>query len=159
MPSFNNADFGNDLLAAKERDLRPLREESAATLELSGDQEEAMADFLNLAWFSGTRSGHAQMQARATEREPDIGAVAIKRLESEFKVLMDESADTLNLTVPRTIDMWNYLHQAWMAGNRTCEAELMGLFVEMKTDVAAEALEWLEGSDRTGDGGSGENAR
>ena len=44
MPSFNNADFGNDLLAAKERDLRPLREESAATLELSGDQEEAMAD-------------------------------------------------------------------------------------------------------------------
>ena len=155
MPSFDSEDFGNDLLAAKERDLKPLREESATTLELDRRQAEAMEDFLNLAWFSGTRSGHAQMRARATEREPDIGAVAVKRLESEFKLLMDESADTLNLTVPRTIDMWNYLHQAWMAGNRTCEAELMGLFVEMKTDVAEEALEWLEGSDGKRGGGNG----
>jgi hypothetical protein len=150
MPSFDSEDFGNDLLAAKERDLKPLREESAEALELDYEQSEAMEDFLNLAWFSGTRSGHAQMRARATEREPDIGAVAIERLKSEFKLLMDQSADMLNLTVPRTIDMWNYLHQAWMAGNRTCEAELMGLFVEMKTDVAEEALEWLEGEDGGG---------
>jgi hypothetical protein len=151
MPSFDSEDFGNDLLAAKERDLKPLREESAAMLELDWEQSETMEDFLDLAWFSGTRSGHAQMRARATEREPDVGAVAIERLESEFKLLMDESADMLNLTVPRTINMWNYLHQAWMAGNRTCEAELMGLFVEMKTDVAEEALEWLE---RKAEGGS-----
>lgn len=145
MPSFDSGDFGNDLLAAKERDLAPLREESAEALELDCEQILAMEDFLNLAWFSGTRSGHAQMKARATEREPDIGAVAIERLESEFKLLMDESADALNLTVNRTIAMWNYLHQAWMAGNRTCEAELMGLLVEMRTDVAEEALKWLEG--------------
>ena len=158
MPSFDSEDFGNDLLAAKERDLKPLREQSAAALELDCEQSAAMEDFLNLAWFSGTRSGHAQMQARATERDPDIGAVAIKRLESEFKLLMDESADMLNLTVPRTIDMWNYLHQAWMAGNRTCEAELMGLFVEMKTNVAEEALEWLERDGKAdGDSGNGAN--
>lgn len=156
MPSFDSEDFGNDLLAAKERDLKPLREESVVVLELDREQSEAMEDFLNLAWFSGTRSGHAQMRARATERDPDIGAVAIKRLESEFKLLMDESADMLNLTVPRTIDMWNYLHQAWMAGNRTCEAELMGLLVEMKTDVAEEALEWLEGDGQDGDGNNAE---
>jgi hypothetical protein len=155
MPSFDSEDFGNDLLAAKERDLKPLREKSAEALELNCEQSETMEDFLNLAWFSGTRSGHAQMRARATERDPDIGAVAIARLESEFKLLMDESADMLNLTVPRTIDMWNYLHQAWMAGNRTCEAELMGLFMEMKTDVAEEALEWLK---RDGKGG-GNGAR
>jgi hypothetical protein len=158
MPSFDSEDFGNDLLAAKERDLKPLREESAEALELDHEQTETMDDFLNLAWFSGTRSGHAQMHARATQPEPDIGAVAIERLESEFKLLMDESAEALNLTVSRTIVMWNYLHQAWMAGNRTCEAELMGLYVEMRTDVAAEALEWLEDDGRDEDDDAEEGA-
>ena len=43
--------------------------------------------------------------------------------------------------------MWGFLHQAWMAGNRTCEAEMMGLFMEVKSDVAAEALKWLEEKD------------
>ena len=145
MPSLDSEDFGNDLLAAKERDLKPLREESADQLDLDYEQTAALEDYLDLAWFSGTRSGHAQMQARATEPEPDIRAVAVESLESEFKVLMDESADTLNLTVPKTISMWNFLHQAWMAGNRTCEAELMGLYLELKSDVAEEALKWLEG--------------
>ncbi len=69
-----------------------------------------MEDFLTLAWFSGTRSGRDQMHARATEPEPDLEAVAVSHLESEFKGLMDQSADILNLTVPRTISMWNYLH-------------------------------------------------
>ncbi len=144
MPSLDSEDFGNDLLAAKERDLKPLREESADQLDLDYEQTAALEDYLDLAWFSGTRSGHAQMQARATEPEPDIRAVAVESLESEFKVLMDESAETLNLTVPKTISMWNFLHQAWMAGNRTCEAELMGLYLELKSDVAEEALKWLE---------------
>ena len=144
MPAPGSEDFGNDLLAAKERDLKPLRRESVELLELDLEQSEAMEDYLELAWFSGTRSGHAQMQARATEEKPDIRAVAVENLESEFKVLMDESAETLNLTVPRTIAMWNYLHQAWMAGNRTCEAELMGLYLELKSDVAEEALKWLK---------------
>jgi len=144
VPSPDSEDFGNDLLAAKERDLKPLRAESADQLDLDYEQTAALEDYLDLAWFSGTRSGQAQMHARATEPEPDIRAVAIERLESEFKVLMDESADTLNLTVPQTISMWNYLHQAWMAGNRTCEAELYALYLELKSDVAEEALKWLE---------------
>jgi hypothetical protein len=74
-----------------------------------------MEDFLLAAWASGTRSGRDQMEAR-TKPEPDIQAVAISNLEADFKGLMEESADALNLTVPRTINMWNYLHEAWMAG-------------------------------------------
>ncbi len=145
----DSEDFRNDLLAAKERDLKPLLEESADVLDLDYDQTMAMEDFLNLAWLSGTRSGHAQMRARATEPQPDVKAVAVERLESEFKALMEESADRLNLSVPRTISMWGLLHQAWMAGNRTCEAEIMALLIETKSDVAEEALQWLEDRDES----------
>jgi len=137
----DSEDFRNDLLAAKERDLKPLLEESADVLDLDYDQTMAMEDFLNLAWLSGTRSGHAQMRARATEPQPDVKA--------EFKALMEESADRLNLSVPRTISMWGLLHQAWMAGNRTCEAEIMALLIETKSDVAEEALQWLEDRDES----------
>ncbi len=133
----------NDLLAAKERDLKPLLEESSEILDLDYGQTEAMEDFLNLAWFSGTRSGRDQMNARATESDPDLEAVAVAHLKSDFKGLMDQSADALNLTVSRTINMWNYLHDAWMAGNRTCEAEMVALYLETQTDVGEEALKWL----------------
>jgi hypothetical protein len=142
--SRDSEDLGSDLLAAKERDLQPLLDESAETLGLDYEQTEAMEGFLNLAWFSGTRFGRNQMQARTAQGEPDVPAVAISQLEAEFKALMEESADTLNLTVPRTIDMWNYLHEAWMAGNRTCEAEMTALYIETQSDVGAEALRWLE---------------
>jgi hypothetical protein len=133
-----------DFLAAKERDLRPLLEESSTDLELDYGQTEAMEDFLTLAWFAGISAGRDQMNARATEDNPDIEAVAVSHLESEFKGLMDQSADHLNLTVPRTIRMWNYLHDAWMAGNRTCEAEMMTMYLERTSDVGEEALRWLE---------------
>jgi hypothetical protein len=146
--SRDSGDLGGDLLAAKERDLRPLLDESAEILGLDYGQTEAMGNFLDLAWFSGTRFGRDQMQARAAQGEPDVPAVAISRLEAEFKALMEESAEALNLTVSRTIDMWNYLHEAWMAGNRTCEAEMKALYIETRSDVGAEALRWLE--ERTG---------
>jgi hypothetical protein len=133
--------MGNDFLAAKERDLKPLLEESSEILDLDYEQTEAMEDFLNLAWASGTRSGRDQMNARAAEPNPDVQAIAVAHLESEFKSLMHGSADTLNLTVPRTISMWNYLHEAWMAGSRTWEAEMMALYIELKSDVEDEALQ------------------
>jgi hypothetical protein len=143
----DSEDFGNDLLAAKERDLKPLREESEEVLDIDYEQTELMDDFLTLAWFSGIRSGQAQMQARVTEEKPDIRAVAIAHFEADFKNLMEQSADTLNLSLPGTITMWGLLHQAWMAGNRTCEAELMGLYLEKRADVTEEARRWLEGED------------
>jgi len=142
--SRDGEEFGNDLLVAKERDLKPLREQSEDALQLGYPQTEAMEDFLDLAWCAGLRAGKAQMEARATERKPNIPAVAIKHFEADFKDLMEDSADTLNLSLPSTIGMWGFLHQAWMAGNRTCEAELMGLFMEIRSDVAEEARKWLE---------------
>jgi hypothetical protein len=142
--------MGRDLLAAKERDLTPLLEESSEILDLDYEQTEAMEDFLNLAWFSGTHSARDQMDARATTPNPNVEAAVIANLKFEFKGLMDESAATLNLTIPRTIEMWNYLHDAWMAGNRTCEAEMMALYLETQSDVGEEALKWLDGRQESG---------
>jgi hypothetical protein len=90
------------------------------------------------------------MEARAKERRPNIAAVAISHFEEDFKELMEESADTLNLSLASTISMWSFLHQAWMAGNRTCEAEMLGLFMEMKSDVAEEAAKWLKSEEEGG---------
>lgn len=142
----DSEDVRKDFEAAQERDLKPLLEESVETLNLDYEQSETMEDFLIAAWVSGTRWGRDQTEAR-TKPKPDILAVAISNLEADFKSLMGESADALNFTLPHTINMWNYLHEAWMAGNRTCEAELMALYIEVKSDVGAEALKWLEDRD------------
>jgi hypothetical protein len=137
-------EFGEDLLAARERDLAPLREECIEVLRLDAGQTTAMGESLDSAWFSGMRAGHDQMEARATQRDPDLRAVAVARLETEFKGLMEEAAERLNLTLTETISMWGLLHQAWMAGNRSGSAELMALYVELNTDVAEEVRRWLE---------------
>lgn len=137
-------EFGEDLLAAKERDLAPLRGECIDLLDLDAAQSAAIETCLDSAWISGMRAGHDQMAAQATEDEPDIRAVAVARLESEFKALMEEAAELLNLSLTETISMWGLLHQAWMAGNRSGSAELMALYVELNTDVAEEVRRWLE---------------
>jgi hypothetical protein len=140
----NSEDFGNDLVAAKERDLKPLRVESEEVLELDEEQAETLEDLLDLAWFAGIRSGQAQMNARVTEENPDVRAIAIERFETDLKGLLEHSAELLDLSLPSTISMWTLMHQAWTAGNRTCEAEMIGLYLEMKSDVAEEALHWLK---------------
>lgn len=144
-------DFRNDLLSAKERDLKPLLGESADCLDLDYGQTIEMETFLNEAWFAGTRSGHAQMRERANQRRLDSAPVGIEQIEARFKALMEESADTLNLTIALTIRMWSFLGEAWIAGTQTCEAELLATFIELRSDVAQEALEWLE---EEGDDGS-----
>ncbi len=144
MPPRDGEEFGDDLLAAKERDLEPLRQECTEALELDADQVEAMEASLDAAWFSGMRAGHEQLEARATQRDPDIRAVAVERLESDFKALMETAAEQLNLSLTETIGMWAVLHQAWMAGNRSGEVELMALYVELQTDIAEEVRRWLE---------------
>lgn len=143
-PPRDGEELGNDLLAAKERDLDPLQEESVDMLGLEPDQAATMAGFLDSSWFSGLRTAYDQMRARATEREPDIRAVAVERLESEFKVVMEQAAERLNLSLTETISMWGLLHQAWMAGNRSGETELMALYLEVNSDVAEEIQRWLE---------------
>jgi hypothetical protein len=147
-------DFEDDLLSAKERDLKPLLEESVEALDLGYHELPEMERFLDEAWFSGTRSGHAQMRARAIARRHDVGPVRIDEIEAEFRALMEASADVLDLTMNQTICMWNLLGRAWAAGSRTCEAELTALFIELRSDVAEEALQWLEteGEEEEGEG-------
>jgi hypothetical protein len=143
----DSEDFSNDLVAAKERDLKPLRTESEEILDLDFEQAKALEDLLDLAWFAGIRSGQAQMDARVTEENPDIRAIAIERFETDLKALLEQSADLLNLSLSNTISMWTLMHHAWMAGNRTCEAEMVGLYLELNSDVAEEAQRWLESED------------
>lgn len=144
MSPLDSEDFERDLLAAKERDLKPLRGGSHETLGLDYEQTETMDEFLELAWFAGIRAGQVQLDARATQPKPDLPALAIKHFEEDFKELMAESAEALNLSLPGTIDMWGYLHKAWLVGNCTGEAELIALYLEMKSDVVEEAQKWLE---------------
>jgi hypothetical protein len=143
-----DGDFADDLITAKERDLKPLLEESAAGLDLDYGQNEEMERFLNEAWFFGSRNGHAQMRARVAARKFDIPAVRVEEIEIELRALMEASADVLNLTMGRTIAMWGVLGRAWTAGTQTCEAELMALLIERNSDVAGEAQEWLEAKNR-----------
>lgn len=143
MPA-GSGDFANDLLVAKERDLKPLLEESADSLALNGDGMVTIETFLNEAWVSGTRTGQAQVHARAVKRQQMVDPVELEPIEAEFKDLMEASAEALNLTVNLTISMWNLLSRAWIAGTQTCEAELMALLIETRSDVAAEALQWLQ---------------
>lgn len=114
-----------------------------------------MEDFLNLAWISGSRSGYDQMEARATQADPDLTAIAHKRFESEFKALMEEAAEKLGLTVPATVSAWDLLQKAWVAGRITSSNELMRLYVEVNSDVPEEARRWLEGRERDEDEGHG----
>jgi len=137
-------DFGGDLLAAKERDLGPLLADCGRLLDLDRERTEVAGDFFSLAWFSGLRAGRDRMQARATEDEPDLATVSIERFETDFRELLEQSAEVLELDLPEAIALWGLLHQAWMKGIRTCEAELYGLYLELSGDVAEEALRWLE---------------
>ncbi|MGC1165721.1 MAG: hypothetical protein WA862_06400 [Solirubrobacterales bacterium] len=147
MSSPNSEDFANDLVVAKERDLKPLHAESEEVLELEDEQAETLAELLDLAWFAGIRSGQAQLNANVAEKNPDIRAIALERYETDLRSLLETSADLLDLSLPSTIRMWTLMHQAWMAGNRTCKAEMIGLYLEMKSDVAEEALRWLGDED------------
>jgi hypothetical protein len=144
MSSPVSEDFENDILAAMERDLTPLVRESTDSLELDRCQLAAMRSFLVEAWFGGTRSAHAQMHERATQRRFDVGMVELEEFEASFRGLMEESANALNLTLPRTVTLWDILTRAWIAGAHSGEAELMAILIEMNSDVAEEALGWLE---------------
>jgi hypothetical protein len=143
----DDGDFAKDLRSAKERDLRPLLQESTEALELDPSQADRMEAFLTDAWVHGTNASHAQILTRTLQREATTDRAGIEKVEAEFKALMEESADALNLTVDQTISMWSYLGQAWIAGSHACETEVMASLLETKSDVAEEALKWLEDQD------------
>lgn len=138
-------DLKSNFLSAKERDIEPLVREGEEALELDGRQAAGMETFLTRAWVSGTQVCHAQMLAQVRERAPEIGRLDVAPLEADFKALMDESADTLNLTVNDTFSMWELLGRACIAGIHTCRAEITALLLEATSaDIGEEALRWLE---------------
>jgi hypothetical protein len=138
-------DFRDDLLAAKERDLVPLFEESTETLDLDYGQADKMEAFLDRAWFGGSYIGHIQMLGWARSQGQEFPEPDMQAVEAEFQTLMEASASALDLNLPLTIHAWGYLGKAWVAGIKSCKAELMAVVMESQTDVAREALDWLEG--------------
>jgi hypothetical protein len=137
-------DFGRNLVTAKERDLGPLVKEGADSLDLDGGQLVALGRSLNEAWFFGARAGHTQALARMAKRQAGPVPIDLDQIEAEFKALMEEAADALNLSVDQTLRMWDFLTRAWVAGAKSCQAELNACVIELNSDVAQEALQWLQ---------------
>ncbi|HEX2393102.1 MAG TPA: hypothetical protein VHI77_09305 [Solirubrobacterales bacterium] len=144
MPLRDDGDLTDHFLSAKERDVESLVREGEELLRLDSEQAAGMETFLTKAWFSGTHACHAQMLSQVRRREPDVGKLDVGPLEADFKALMDESADTLNLSVIETLGMWGLLSRACVAGIHSCRSEITALMLEARADIAEEALRWLE---------------
>lgn len=144
MSSFEGSDIDAHFLTAEEVELRPLIAEAEESLALQTDGIADLEMFLSEAWFSGVRAGHTQMLSRATERKAPIAPVDMEPYEEEFQLLMEKSAEALNLSIARTIQAWALLGRAWIAGTRSYQAEIAARLLERESDVAEEAREWLE---------------
>jgi hypothetical protein len=136
---FDQESFMENMLASERCAIEPLLRESTASLGLSEEQVLDMDAFLVQAWVAGALAGHANMTAKVLDHPLELD-----ELEARVKPLVEESADTLNLTVTQTIRMWDYLSQALVAGVKSSETELTAMLVEQKHDISSEALWWLE---------------
>lgn len=127
---------------AKERDLRPLAEESADALDLDGRQLQEMKSYLHEAWFFGVRTGHTVMvETKMGQTDPEL---VITRMQGEFQELMERLGDALDTTVGATIQAWNYLGRAWVAGARFWEVEIAARIIERQAGGFEEALRRLD---------------
>jgi hypothetical protein len=136
-----------NMLAAERHALEPLLKESAESLNLDEEQMIEMDAFLAQAWVAGALAGHANMTSKVLDGPLELGD-----FEARVKPLVEESADTLNLTVSETLRMWDYLSQAMVAGVKSSETELTAMLIEQKHDIAQEALGWLEERQKGSDG-------
>jgi hypothetical protein len=128
-----------NMLAAERRVVEPLLKESAESLELDDVQLAEMDAFLAEAWVAGALAGHANMTSKVLDSPLELGD-----LEARLKPLVEESAETLNLTVSETLRMWDFLSQAMVAGVKSSETELTAMLIEQQHDIPAEAMTWLE---------------
>ena len=144
MSAFEGDDIDSHFLTAEEVEIRPLLSEAEESLELCRDAVIALESFLSEAWFSGVRAGHSQMLTRATQRQSPMAPIDMKPVEAEFQELMERTAEALNLSVTRTIHAWGLLGRAWIAGTRSFQAEIAARLLEGESDVAKEALKWLD---------------
>ena len=147
----------NHFISARERDLGPLLVEGRADLELDGEKGEMLEAFLETAWLTGTRSGHAKLLNHAIrERGEQLGGdwetpvepVQMQDIEAEFKAMMEASAEALDLSVGHTVVLWDLLCRAWTSGVHTYESAVMTSTIERKSDITGEAQRWLEGDKR-----------
>jgi len=136
---FDQENFMQNMLASERRAIEPLLKESADSLRLNEEQLIEMDAFLAQAWVAGALAGHANMTSKVLDTPLELGD-----LEARVKPLVEESADTLNLTVSETMRMWDYLSQAMVAGVKSSETELTAMLIEEKHDIPAEAVAWLE---------------
>jgi hypothetical protein len=128
--------------SAKEQDLKPLAEESIQILGLDTEQVVTMESHLQDAWFFGVRTGHAVMvETKMGQTDPRPVIVA---MQEEFRELMERLAEALDTTVSATIQAWDYLGRAWIAGARFWEVEIAARLIESRAGSLEEALRRLE---------------
>lgn len=128
--------------SAKEQALKPLAEECAEALELDGRQLAAIESHLHDAWFFGIRTGHAVMvETKMGQTDPKP---IILGMQDEFQELMEQLGETLDTTVGATIQAWDYLRRAWIAGAQFWEVEIAARLVEHQTGGFEELLRRLE---------------
>jgi hypothetical protein len=138
---------GSDSLSAavrtaKEQDLEPLAEECAEALDLDSRQLAEMESYLHDAWFFGIRTGYRMMvEAKMGEADP---TPVIAGMQDQFQELMERLGDALDITVGATIQAWNYLGRAWVAGARFWEVEIAARLIERQTGGLEEMLRRLE---------------
>ena len=122
--------------------MRPLAEESAEALELDFRQIAAMESYLHDAWFFGIRTGHTVMvETKMGQGDP---TPAIVGMQDEFQELMEGCAEELDTTIVATIQAWNYLGKAWIAGARFWEVEIAARLIESDIGDFDEALRQLD---------------
>ena len=128
--------------SAKEQDLKPLVEESAEILDLDSRQLVEMEGYLHDAWFFGVRTGHAVMvETRMGQIDP---RPVVLGMQDEFQELMERLAEALDTTVGATIQAWNFLGRAWIAGTRFWEVEISARLIESRAGSFEEMLRRLE---------------
>jgi acyl-homoserine lactone acylase PvdQ len=131
--------------SAKEQDLKPLAEESAEALGLDSRQLAEMESYLHDAWFFGIRTGHTVMvETKMGQSDP---IPVILGMQDEFQELMERCAEALDTTIGTTIQAWNYLGRAWIAGARFWEVEIAARLIETRAGGLDSALRQFGGAD------------
>lgn len=126
---------------AKAEALEPLAEECAEALDLDSRQVMEIQHYLHDAWFFGVRTGHAVMvETKMGQSDPKP---VILGMQDEFQEMMERLGEALSTTVGATIQAWDYLGRAWIAGARFWEVEIAARLIEAQVGGFDEALRRL----------------
>lgn len=111
-------------------------------LDLDSRQLAEMKSYLHAAWFFGIRTGHAVMvETKLGQSDP---TPIILGMQDEFQDLMERCAEALNTTVGSTLQAWNYLGEAWIAGAKFWEVEIAARLIETRAGGFETVLDRLE---------------